>query len=188
MNLFEMPYLHTYPLPFKAISNISINTLNSAYDFLGKISDDVGVYRHNAGGGIIAGSKRSNEFFLMVAISVKPTTGLLLSNALQISMVRVNKGQQQQGLVRQTYSWLTTQYDIVSDREQYLGAQALWKSIARRPGKVNIYVYDGQRKDYVRNEQGIVRYNGTNIDDTVIWGQESSYKKVLLVATMKDLK
>lgn len=192
-DLFETPYLHDYALPYKPISVISMAAIRDAYDFLGHIKDHkLDVYRHKPGaGGIVAGRPAKDDFPMACIVSVQSIAPLpQLTNAIQVSMVRVGANEARQGLVQSVYALIASKFDLVSDYQQYLGAQGLWKAISKRIG-TNTYVYDGRSKlkDYVRNSEGhIVKYNGSNIEDMNIWGQEDSYKKILLVATSKNLK
>jgi hypothetical protein len=186
----EAPYLNHEELPYKAISSISVNRLKQMYTKIGEVKAGVDVYQHQ-NGSVIAGKIVADDFILAVSVSTRgqpyPIEPTLIDNVLQVSMVNVVKGEEDKGLTKSVYNVIGSLVDLVSDHEQYLGAKGLWKSLARS-SDVNVYVFDGNKKDYVRNKNGqIVKYNGNNISDTTIWGSEIEFKTILLVATKKDL-
>jgi hypothetical protein len=186
----EMPYLHREELPYKALSAISVKRLHHSYQKIGEIGEGIDVYQHS-NGGVIAGQVLQGDLYLLVAISVRkrvyPVEPTGLDDTLQVSMVHVAKGEEEQGLTKKVYAVLASLFDLVSDHEQYLGAQGLWKSLARSSG-VNVYVFDGNQKDYVRDASGkALKYNGANIPDDKIWGSKVTQKLILLVGTTKEL-
>lgn len=188
--LIETPYLHREELPYKALSSISLHRLNQSYTKLAELGDGIEIYQHS-NGNIIAGKQVQSDFYLLVSISVRkrayPVEPTQLSKVLQVSMVNIQKNEEEQGYAKKVYSVLASLFDLVSDHEQYLGAQGLWKSLAR--STANVYVFDGRKKDYIRDStERVVRYNGTNIRDKDIWGTTATHKSILLVATTRDLK
>lgn len=187
--LSEMPFLNREELQFKALSNISLTRLQTSYDQIGEIGD-LGVYQHVQNGNIIAARVIDKEVYILVSIStravpyqVQPTQ---LGDVRQVSMVHITKGEEEQGLTKRVYALVSQLFDLVSDHEQYLGAQGIWKSLARNSNS-NVYVFDGRRGDYIRGENGRPLKNGKNIHDDDIWGQRIDDRVVLLVATVKEL-
>lgn len=189
IDLCEMPYLHLDDLKLKQLPNISMNRFEQSYTKIATLNRDLGVFQHNINKGIVAGKQIEDQFHFILSINVRfPAYPIipahLDSNYLQVSMVNITKGSEEQGITKETYLAVIANFDLVSDHEQYFGAQGLWKALARR-SEVNIYVYDG--KDYVRENGTIVRYNGKNLADFVIWGQRTDHHTTLLVATTKTL-
>jgi hypothetical protein len=190
----EAPYLHPEELPYKALSAISVDRLGLSYSKIGEIDDGGGleVYQHKSNKGIAAGKILEKEFYFAVSITTRetiyPAEPTQLDEMLQVAMVNVSKGQEENGITKKVYEIAAQAINLVSDHEQYLGAKGLWKSLARS-SDVNVYVFDGNVKDYIRGVDGkIVKYNGRNISDHDIWGQTIQYKSVLLVATTRGLK
>lgn len=188
--LFETPYLHHEELLYKAFSCISINRLNLSYTKLGKINEQIEIYKHN-NGSIIAGQKIEQDFFLLVSISTRkqayPVTPKKLTNILQISMVNVESGEEEKGITKRVYNFIGSKFDLVSDHEQYLGAQGLWKSLAKS-SNLNVYIYNGLIDNYIRDKHNVIlKYNSSNIPSNIIWGTTAEKKAILLVGTLKEL-
>lgn len=188
--VMEAPYLHDEELGYKVLAHISNSALTRAYTHFVKIGD-IDIYS-NIHGGFIAGYKREDSLSMVVSISTRydayPVVPTQLGKYQQISMVNVSSLYAERGNTKLVYTAIANKLDLVSDNEQYLGAQGLWKSLARS-SDINVYVFDGRIKDYVRDSSGkIIKYNGKNIDDKEIWGSKDSYRAVLLVGTTKELK
>ena len=186
----EAPYLNNEELPYKALSSISVARLKKSYEKIGEIGSGLDIYQHN-NGSIVAGEIVGSDFYLLVSISTRttpyPVEPTQLSSPHQISMVNIASGEEEKGLTKKVYNTVAQMLDLVSDHEQYLGAQGLWKSLARS-SDVNIYIFDGRIKDYIRDEAGkIIKYNGKNITDSQIWGTTTDHRMILLVGTSKEL-
>lgn len=186
----EMPYLNKDELPFKAISSISLRRLSESYRQFASLAG-IEIYQHS-NGGIIAGKIVGDSFMILLTISTRPVaypvqpTGLD-GDSYQVSMVTVTAGEEERTLAKRVYNAVASKLSLISDHEQYLAAQGLWKSLARE-SDVHVYVFDGAAKDYMRNSNNtIIRYSGANIPDDKIWGSKEMYRTVLLVATTQDL-
>ena len=186
----EAPYLNNEELPYKALSSISVSRLKKSYEKIAEIGSGLDIYQHS-NGSIVAGEIVGEEFYLLVSISIRktpyPVEPTQLSSPLQISMVNISSGEEERGLTKKVYNTVGQLLDLVSDHEQYLGAQGLWKSLARS-SDVNIYIFDGRIKDYIRDESGkIIKYNDKNITDSQIWGSTTDHRMIILVGTSKEL-
>jgi hypothetical protein len=147
------------------------------------------IYARNTGGFISVIKISSDRFDLVLDISTRraayPVGPTQLENYQQVTMVRVADGMNFAGIAKQTYNEIAKRVDLVSDHEQYLGGKAIWDSLARE-SDVNVYVFDGD--DYVREDGKPLKYNGQNVSSDKIWGQAPEHKRVLLVATAKELQ
>jgi hypothetical protein len=189
--LVEMPYLHDEELGYQVLAKVSTHALRRSYTKFAHTKDVI-IFSNNGATGFIAGYLRNSELSVVVKISSRinsyPVEPTQLLNYQQISMVNVSNEFNNQGNTKAVYSQITKKISLVSDHEQYLGAKGLWKSLARE-SDINVYVFDGNRRDYIRNLNGeIVKYNGQNIKEESIWGQSSNHRLVLLVATVDELK
>lgn len=193
--LLEMsPYLHDTRLPLSKLSSLSKNSMETGFNLLGKIKDhNIDVYENKETGGILAGTMVDEEFFPIIRITCSERGLYIKSMQLQarrkhVKMLNVDKDTARQTFAISVYNFVASHFDLISDRIQYLGAKILWQSIARQ-GHVNIYVFDETKKAYVRDSSGqIVKYNGKNIDDNLIWGQKEEHQAKLLVASVRELK
>ena len=189
--LFEAPYLHHEELGYRAISAVSEARLIESYELLGQSPDGVGYYQHHRSTRLVAGKLIDHTFYFLVSLSarkhryaVSPTQ---LDRPLQISMVNVHRGEEEQGHTIAAFKFFAQRFDLVSNHEQYLGAQCLWRSLARQ-GDVNIFVFDGQLGDYRRDRNGqICRYSGQHIPADQLWGDQQSFRSTLLVASRSTL-
>lgn len=112
-----------------------------------------------------------------------------LRNPFQIGLVQTKNSSTGKGIAKAMYIFLTRiGYDIVSDCEQFLGGYWLWKSLVKSD-KINVYVWDDIKKDYLRDDNGkILRYDGNNIPEDEIWSTDESKLHTVLVSTSKTLK
>lgn len=188
--LLETPYLNDEELGYEVLANISNEALARSYSLLSKVKG-LEIYQKNTTG-FIAGKRKKSELSTVVIVNCRkeaypcvPTQ--LGSDYQQVSFVRVSKGYESEGNPKLVYNEIAKHIDLVSDHEQYLGGQGLWKSLARE-SDVNVYVFDGRIKDYIRDETGKPKkYNSSNISAKKIWASKETYRLILLVATDKEL-
>lgn len=193
--LFEIPYLNDEELQYKVLSKISASALKRTYSLISTINISnekmkFGIFSSKISGFVAGFIEEDGSLDLMVNITSRnvsyPVEPTQVENYKQVSMVNVSKEFADRGFTKQVYNQIAKHVDLISDHEQYLSAQELWKSLAKK-SDVNIYVFKG--KDYVRDDQGSpVKYNGKNITDTLIWGTTPQHHAILLVATAKKLK
>lgn len=186
----EMPLLYPEALNLRYLTNISLRRLAESYTKIDS-NDKVDVYQHNQNHGFVAGRIVGDDLktLLMITVKTKPLpmipTGL--SKCLQVTMVHTSLGEEQRGIATFVYTTIASRIALVSDHEQYLGAQGLWKGLARR-NDIPVYVFDCGRRDYFRDyKKVLIKYNGQNIRDNDIWGKAEDYRKVLLVATKEPI-
>lgn len=180
-------------LPLGKPYNVSREQLNRSYIKYGTI-DNVSIYIKESYGLVyfIAGEYSDEDtFIVMVTIDAKSKIEPLpinLSNKIyQITYVNVIEGYENKLLTKRVYEYIATYSSLVSDKFQYWNAHKLWKSLAR-DSNVNIYVYSSIINDYFKDSnKKIINYNSKNINDSEIWGTPPRYKKIVLVATTKDL-
>lgn len=187
----EAPYLHRDELPYKPLTSISRDRIEKSYAKLAELEDGFLVFKKTVSPGIISGRFVNDEFYPSVMVTTRmnayPSDPTQLDDMMQVAMVNVAAGLKLEGITKLTYTIAIEHLDLVSDHEQYLGAQGLWKSLAKN-SKANIYVFDCTINDYLRDKDGIVKYNGKNISDNTIWGSSELHKSILLVGTVKELK
>jgi len=164
--------------------------LNRGFNELSK-TKDLTIFNNKDTGGFVAGYLRAEHLSTVVKIACRkdayPTEPTQVADYRQVSMVSVSKEYGLTGNTKAVYEQIAKRGPLVSDHEQYLGAQGLWKSLARS-SDVNVYVFNGEAGDYMRDKAGmIIKYNSKNIEDDKIWGTDPKHKMVLLVATNKDL-
>jgi len=187
IRISESPYLNDDELGYQVLAKISSDALKRSYTHLVK-AKDIDIFA-GTDTGFIAGllTKKGLSTVVMITCRVVayPTEPSGLANYQQVSMVNTSKEFADKGRAKLVYTEIAKKVDLVSDHEQYLGAKGLWKSLARE-SDVNVYVFDGRTKDYIRDEDGTIkRYNGNNLQDSAIWGNTMDHKLVLLVATAK---
>lgn len=111
-----------------------------------------------------------------------------LKNVLQVDKVVTVKRYQDTGLASYMYALIAKNgFTIVSDTVQYLGGKQLWKRMARlahlNDYKINIW---DQRTGYVKDENGnILEHNISNIDDAIIWKENSIGQQTVLILSNK---
>lgn len=189
------PYLFPTRKELQALPSLSTQSIEdeTRFNFLGDIPEfDLSVFENKETGGILAGTVTEERFFVAFNLACEERSLFVKKMQLSdkrkhIALVLVDKKLSGGGIAGAVYQFVAERYDLVSDRLQYLGARDLWKSLARRD-VINVYVFDESERDYLRDEDGeIIKYNGTNIDDDYIWGQEQEHQDRLLVATVHDL-
>lgn len=191
-DICESPKLNDEELPYKKLDDMSSNQLRRAYDHIATTSDKVNVYMRKPNPGFVAGrfDYKTDSLAVLVKISGRvpayPVTPTGLTNLVQVSMVNVSKYNEDLGYTKRAYQAIVKSgVDLVSDAEQYLGAEGLWKAVARFKD-INVYVFS--KDDYLRDDEGkIIRYDSKNISQSKIWGGMDKMS-TLLVATSKSLK
>ncbi len=189
----EAPYLYDTRMNMEKVSSLSKKSLEENFLYLGHLDvQNFDIYENKENGGFLGGILIEDEFYPLIRVScnerslyVKPMQ--LSDKRKHIAMVRVSPSFSHQEVAIDTYTFIANHYDLISDRIQYLGAKVLWKSLARQ-GQVNVYVFDESKKDYLRENDKPIKYNGKNITDEMIWGKEKQHQDRLLVATKKELK
>lgn len=188
----ETPFLNDTDLFHFETAMISKNALERAYDYFGAVFQEILIYQKKDGSAIVVGMLDDNGnliHFLDIqtddkAYPVEPTQ--LSPNCKQIGLVLISKNAAQQGITRAVYQLLASKYDLVSDKVQYRGGKRLWMSLASH-NISNIYVFDGNVHDYVRDSSGnIIKYNASNIEEAFIWGTSIEHQNRILVASMKE--
>lgn len=191
---------------FTGFGVMSERAINQRYQYLGTLEKEkkslknVEVYyskQHNHfRAGIIepADDEPINQLVILTQIDhndihqidVKSIPGL--KNPFQIGLVQTRDSDLGKGIAKSTYKFLVRiGYDLVSDCEQYLGGYWLWKSLSRSD-KINVYVWDDLKKDYLRDDNGkLIRYDGSNIPEDEIWSTDESRLHTVLVSTAKTL-
>lgn len=191
---------------FTGFGVMSERAINQRYQYLGNLGkekkalENVEVYyskQHNHfRAGVIepADDEPINQLVILTQIShndvnqidVKSISGL--KNPFQVGLVETRDSHLGRGIAKNTYLFLIRiGYELVSDCEQYLGGYWLWKSLSRSD-KINVYVWDDLKKDYLRDDKGkLIRYNGSNIPEDEIWSTDESRLHTVLVSTAKTL-
>lgn len=191
---------------FTGFGSMSERAIKQRYQFLGTLEKedellkDVEVYyskQHNHfRAGVIkpANDETINRLAILTQIdhndvnqiNVKSIPGL--KNPFQVGLVETRDSELGRGIAKSTYLFLIRiGYELVSDCEQYLGGYWLWKSLSRSD-KINVYVWDDLKKDYLRDDNGkLIRYNGSNIPEDEIWSTDESKLHTVLVSTAKTL-
>lgn len=191
---------------FTGFGVMSERAINQRYQYLGNLGkekkalENVEVYyskQHNHfRAGVIepADDEPINQLVILTQIShndvnqidVKSISGL--KNPFQVGLVETRDSHLGRGIAKNTYLFLIRiGYELVSDCEQYLGGYWLWKSLSKSD-KINIYVWDDLKKDYLRDDKGkLIRYDGSNIPEDEIWSTDESRLHTVLVSTAKTL-
>lgn len=100
-----------------------------------------------------------------------------------IEIAQISNEYMSKGIISNAYLEIAKQHIIISDNLQYEGGKALWKKLAKiKPNSIKCLVYSEQEGGNVfENENGIIDYNGSNIDDSEIWS--SKYTRLMLIPT-----
>jgi hypothetical protein len=190
----ESPYLHDIELFHFETAVISKSALVRSYTYIGAVLSEIQIYEKNDWSAFVVGVVDDSGnliHFLDIQLDhklypVEPTQ--LRPNYRQIGMTMISKNIAQQGITKAVYQYLVERFDMVSDRVQYLGGKRLWQSLAKN-SIANIYVFDGGVNDYIRDSGGnIVKYDGVNIDESVIWGETMAHQNRILVASQLEKK
>lgn len=191
---------------FTAFGSMSERAINQRYQFLGTLGKEnedlknVEVYyskKHNHfRAGVIkpADDEPINQLSILTQISHNDVHQIdvksipRLKNPFQVGLVETRDSHLGRGIAKNLYLFLIRiGYELVSDCEQYLGGYWLWKSLSRSD-KINVYVWDDLKKDYLRDDNGkLIRYNGSNIQEDEIWSTDESKLHTVLVSTAKTL-
>lgn len=193
MKLEANPVYIDYELALKDSRSISLDQLKRAYDYYGKVGGTI-IYRQKGDiSPFLAGTLLSDRFEIATRIvtrdgkayPVKPSK--IGPHFYQVSFVETFRGYEEAGIAKSSYELIAKSTPLVSDHEQYLGGRVLWNSLAKS-SKINVYVFDGNHSDYVRDLHGnLIKYNGSNINPNEIWGSSITYSKILLVGTARNL-
>jgi hypothetical protein len=74
---------------------------------------------------------------------------------------------------------------LVSDNQQYLGGQSLWRKIAKAHMADEV-VYVMQKGKLLSDSDGQpIEYDGKNIPDSSIWSEDATHKHTLLIYTKR---
>lgn len=168
--------LHDEELEIQPLFPISREAIGRSYDLLGEVAG-LSVYERT--GGVVAGYwNTSGDLSVVVSISSRDViypAFVKITEFWQISMVRTAKGFQESKFAFSVYDFLARRKPLISDSEQYLGAQGLWKSLASRSSDLKVYLYDDGK---------FIEYDGSNIPDSHIWGMTFKHRQRLLVASV----
>lgn len=187
------PFLYPTRKELQELSSLSNESIEDGFTYLGSIEEqDLDIYENKETGAIIAGIMTEDRFYISLRITCEERSLYVKSmklskNRKHVQMLNTNKKFARQAIAKDVYVFVATHFDLVSDRIQYLGAKILWQSLAKN-SNINIYVFDENSKDYLRDSDGmIINYNGYNIDENEIWGQENKHHERLLVAMNHEL-
>lgn len=184
------PELVKERLPTKDISFISQKAIDEFFDFVGYGTLGFELYKSKVGTFVFGKWRAVNgenrlEPSIRFTTHDKPIQIPRLTNVVQVDTVAADRRSIRQGLARECYVVASRKYDIVSDDVHFLGAVDLWKSLARQTLNY-VYVWDSAKKEFLQDSYGqIIRYNGSNVADDVIWG--NSENKILLILRHKPL-
>jgi hypothetical protein len=98
---------------------------------------------------------------------------------IQTNMVKVSNKVKEEGIAKTLYKLLIKSYDtIICDRDQYDGARALWKSLAKE--NYHLYIYN-EVKDTLTK---VINFD----NEKAIWSfTDYSKENILLVISSKNL-
>ena len=164
------------------------------YDLFNTIENEVMIYRGKSGDNFMAGGffdGGEDLLNILMIYTSKPSYPIiptqLRPDSVQVNYVGIDKNFSGDGLTSLVYQIISSKVDLISDKIQYRGGKRLWKSLSRK-SVVPIYVFDGYKNDYIRDDHGvIITYNGKNITEESIWGGEDK-QKILLVASTSPKK
>lgn len=187
------PYLNPTRKQLENLSSLSEESIEDGFKYLGTVSEqDLDIYENEDTGAILAGVMIDGRFYISLRITCEERSLYVRSMQLSdsrkhVKMLNTDKDFARQGIAKDVYIFVAQHFDLVSDRVQYLGAKVLWQSLAKS-SPINVYVFDESTKDYIRDSLGdIINYNGSNIDENLIWGQTNQHHDRLLVATVRKL-
>lgn len=182
--LKEMPHDLGSDAPFNfKISNfeISSNALNREFEFLGDLQMPSNTFsfwiRKNKSSSVITikGEYRNDVQYNDIITEVNFNNRFMIDvkNQLQVSKAVTIEQYRSYGLSLAMYVVLARYgYTVVSDYEQFAGGINLWRKIARESNFRNyvVRIWSDNLEDWIRNDNGdIVKYDGTNIDQSDIW-------------------
>jgi hypothetical protein len=107
-----------------------------------------------------------------------------IKNPLQVQLVYTNPEFENRGIASYLYATIIKNgYTIISDEVQYLGGYKLWKKMANQAKLYNYKIYIWNKEDgYLKNDDGeIIEYDSTNIDDSLIWKENTIGRKTLMI-------
>lgn len=185
--LTEMPFVGPEDkMDNKKLSIMSIMSLKREWKLFWK-NENFQIYKRDTT--FIAGKLRNNEFVIYSELSTSvpskhaPT---FIKNSLQVDMVDTVEEFQSLGYAKQLYKQIIKKYTLISDTEQYKASKNLWKSIAREPD-VFVYIWNDSNNSFILDDQQKPkRYNGINIIEEEIFGNQDKHHKIVLVATNKE--
>jgi hypothetical protein len=186
----ESPFLNdAKSLTMTLLPSLSIPQLER-YKKIKYYGDDVHLLQKKDKTSFILGKCLEFKFIQFVQVMVTlPRIGAPqnLKKALQVEMVNTTKEATDTGFASATYIEIAKHYPLISDFEQYQLSKKLWISVARSE-EINVYVYDGLLKDYLREDGVVIRYNGSNIPENEIWGKDAKHIARVLVASIRRIK
>jgi hypothetical protein len=187
------PYLHPIDkFEQQVVNDISLPEMSRAWIKLESYTlGDFEVYRQIDGNAFIIGVETPNKFWVLVDLSIDKSHDIEpygIHNMVKVDTVMAKELQGDKSFASKLYATIILNgYSLVSDIEQYRVAKKLWKSLARENDTFNVYIYDLYKKEYYSIGRNIVRYNGRNIPDSVIWGEDPEHWDMVLVATTTKL-
>lgn len=125
----------------------------------------------------------------MLEFKQKLNLGIPVSDnghVVQVELVEVSDQFKELGLGSFMYHCVVQAgLTLVSDNQQYLGGQALWRKIARSHSASEV-VYVMQMGEMLTAENGQpIEYDGKNIPDSEIWSADATHKLTLLIYTKR---
>ena len=125
----------------------------------------------------------------LVLNDYEPSSGLRSvadGEYVQVTGVKFEKEVQGGGVAKQFYKYLVSRnFVVVSDREQYKGAIALWRSLARDSvdSSFRVMVYNDRTHKFVKDPSNSIEYTGENINPAKIWGGKEKRDVLLYLTT-----
>jgi hypothetical protein len=107
-------------------------------------------------------------------------------NPLQVQRVYTISEFEHDGIASYVYALLVRDgYTIISDKVQYLGDKELWKKMAREANLLDYSIYiHNDDTGYIKDQTGnILKYDASNIDDSIIWKTFVIGQKTVLILT-----
>jgi hypothetical protein len=204
-DIFEMPELRNWTqdqLKWIKDSNtvMSFKSVDRLYDSLDEIIIRQGIpififlnkAKHNCVAFIKEQNTNTNEIeFIMISCITfhypTPVSNIPnLINPLQVKQVWTEPRFENQGIASFMYALLARQsFTVISDKVQYLGGKELWKSMAKK-AHLNNYLIKIYNTDagYIKDANGnILKYDSSNIDDSIIWKPNTLGQKTVLILT-----
>jgi len=191
--LTEMsPYLDMKRQALSTLGSLSMQSVLEGFRFFFALENDMVCYERIDELALIVGIPEGDRFIIVLRMIIQaphlPVKTMQLKNYKQVEMVNIDKTYARLGAAADIYIAFAAEFDLVSDRYQYLGAKTLWQSVAKQK-RVHVHVFDLTARDYLRDSDGkIHKYDGQNITEELIWGQAPHHDERLLVATIREFK
>lgn len=201
--LLEMPQYvdHDYDVDPRELTypdKISTQTLSEQYDYVGEIDakgvmlelymQSINTKRYVIGvQKELENSRYKNCIFSLSLIelnSIDDKIKSLGNECLSVSLVHCANDNRYSNISTKAYLLLAKMgYVIISDELHYKGAKSLWKKLATL-GLSKVRVFDQDSDEFIIGSNGSDIYDGSNIDETVIWGN-SDKMSILLILSSK---